>query len=256
MQASKALLLLIIGILIVTAGVFSFIPAARPMPVKKLFWKWGGLSPATSPDDCMDRFKRAMEKRDYEAAVTLYCGPDYGEWMAKGGPDAKALAQTLDDLRAAMSKYGVKSDKGEFQLYMLDPFPPDFKVVNVTKSGDKNATATLSWADSLARFPGMSVLVQENRWAPDNRIYTSLLPIVINELTWNVPLAKDKEGFWRVEFPVETPGRHLRDTVEYLRKNGTNYRNALGNLKNDVKNDAPTKENFEASLRRYLQESK
>lgn len=255
MQASKALLLVVIGVLVLTAGVFAFVPASRPMPVKKLFWKMGGLTPATSPEDCMDRFKRAMEKRDYEAAATLYCGPAYGEWLAKGGPDAKELARTLDDLRSAMSKYGVKSDKGEFQLYVLDPFPPDFKVVSVTKSGD-NATAVLSWAEPLARYPGMSILRDENRWAPDNRIYTSLLPIVINELTWTVPLAKDKDGFWRVEFPVQVNERHLRDTVEYLRKNGTNYRNALNNLKNDVKNDAPTKENFENSLRKYLQESK
>ena len=55
--------------------------------------------------------------------------------------------------------------------------------------------------------------------------------------------------------PVMT-SESLRDTVEFLRKNGSNYRNALSNLKNDVKNDAPTKENFENSLKKYLQESK
>ena len=50
MQASKALLLVVVGVLVLAAGVFSFIPASRPMPVKKLFWKWGGLTPATSPE--------------------------------------------------------------------------------------------------------------------------------------------------------------------------------------------------------------
>src|SRR5262249_40940703 len=150
----------------------------------------------------------------------------------------------------------VKSDKGDFQLYMLDPFPLDFKVVSVTKSGDKNATAVLSWAEPLARFPGMSVLVQENRSAPHYGVSTAPRPIVFNAWAGNVRLSKDKEGFWRVEFAVQVNERHLRDTVEYLRKNGSNYRNALANLKNDVKNDAPTKENFESSLKRYLQESK
>jgi hypothetical protein len=155
-----------------------------------------------------------------------------------------------------MKKYGVKSDKAEFVLYMLDPFPPDFKIVSVTKSGDKTASAVISWYDALARYPGMSVLKDSDRWAPDNKIYTSLLPIVVIELPWTVPLEKDAEGFWKVAFPVQIGDRHLRDTVEFLRKNGSNYRNALGNLKNDVKNDAPTKENFEKFLRQYLNESK
>jgi len=43
--------------------------------------------------------------------------------------------------------------------------------------------------------------------------------------------------------PVQTGGsgneRHLRDLVDYLRKNGSNYKNALVNLKNDVEKQRP-----------------
>ena len=48
----------------------------------------------------------------------------------------------------------------------------------------------------------------------------------------------------------------LSETVDYLRKSGSNYSNALTGLKNDVKNNPTTKENFETDLRNKLSESK
>jgi hypothetical protein len=82
------------------------------------------------------------------------------------------------------------------------------------------------------------------------------LPRVALARVLPVSLKQESDGAWRIVFPVQIADRHLRDTAEYLRKNGSNFRNALVSLKTDVKNNPTTKENFEGSLKTNLEQSK
>src|SRR5262245_14222481 len=132
MHAGKAILLVVLGGLVLAAGLFTFVPSTRPGFVKTWFHQARGFKPAASPEDALDKFKQALEKRDYEAAK-LYVTGDYAEWLDKGGPDAAELVAAVDELRAVMKSTGVKSDKVDFALFKLEPFPP-YKVGTVKKS--------------------------------------------------------------------------------------------------------------------------
>jgi hypothetical protein len=254
MHGAKVLLVVVFVGLLAAAGTFTFVPSTRPNFVKKWFRTASGFTPAKTPEDALDKFKRALEKRDFETA-SLYCSGDYKEWIEKGKDDAKMLATAIDDLRHAMKMNGVKSDLAEYVLLFLEPFPANFKVTGVKKSSSEDkAVARLDWREELSSHEGG--FNAGATWKVDNRIWNSLLPRVITNDPIDVALVQEKDGTWTIQIPVQSGERHLRHTVEYLRKNGSNFKNALNELKSDVKNSAPTKENFESSLRVKLEESK
>jgi hypothetical protein len=260
MQGGKALLLILVVGLLVAGGLFYFIPGLRPAFVQEWFHKAKGFTKATSAEDALDKFKQAIEKRDYKAA-SLYLGGDYKEFFDKGIQDAQELGSAIDDLRHAMKTNGVKTDKGDAVLFLLDPFPAGFKYKPASK-GDKT-TAELDWTEELHRYKeGAAVLAGADRWHVNNLILNSLMPFSLSVASgMTVTVQKDKDGAYRIYIPVTTgtgsvTERHMRDNIEYLRKNGSNFKNALTGLKNDVKNNPVTKENFEKDLRVKLEESK
>src|SRR5262245_17282252 len=83
----------------------------RAGPVNGWIRSAKGFGPAKSADDALDKFRQAIEKRDYDAA-SQYLSGDYREWFEKGRDDAEALAIEIDNLKSAMKKHGVRSDKG------------------------------------------------------------------------------------------------------------------------------------------------
>ncbi len=253
MHAAKVLLVVLIGGLLVAAGVFAFVPSLRPAFVKAWFQKASGFTPATSPEDALDKFKKALEKRDYEAAA-LYVTGDYKEFIDKGGKDAKELATAVDDLQAVMKTTGVKSDKVDYALFLLTPFPATFKIAKVEKQGDDKATAILDWSDDLARFAAVRTHLAD--WKINPGLLFSLMPS--NSLTLVKVNLKQEAGAWKIVVPAEITGvggRHVRDSVEALRKNATNYKNALNEIKTDIKNNPATKEDFERSVKVALEKS-
>ena len=76
MNAAKLIPIIIGVVLVLTVGLFIFVPGMRPAIVDKWFRQAKGLGPATSPEDALDKFKRALEKRDYDAAKHYLTG-DY-----------------------------------------------------------------------------------------------------------------------------------------------------------------------------------
>jgi hypothetical protein len=252
MHGGKAILLFVGAALVVVTGVFLFVPALRPGVVQGWYNKSRGFTPAKSPNDALDKFEQAIEKRDYQAA-SLYVSGDYKEWFDKGIKDAEPIAKEIDNLRAAMKNNSVQSDKGQFVLFLLDPFPANFKF-EVKESSD-TATATIHWTEELTNYPGQNFQTI-NGWQVDNRILNSLLPRVAALGAIVVSLKKESDGFWRIQFSVQIGERKVANTVDYLRKNGGNFKNALQSVKNDVKNNPTTKENFENALKVGLEQSK
>lgn len=258
MRATKALLIGA-GLLLVAFGVYMGLAwvfrGVRVGPVKQWMRSAKGFGPAKSAEDALDKFKQAIEKRDYDAAAQ-YLGGEYREFFEKSIDDGESLANEIDNLNTATKKHGVKSGKGDVVLYLLDPFPGGFKYTTAKGEGDA-VTATLRWDEAIKEATSRGNGLDSVRdWKIDGKMLHSLLPWVTDH---RVPLVvtvkKETDGTWRIYVPVGNSARHVRDTVEYLRKNGSNYKNALQGLKNDVKNEPQTKENFESALRSKLEQS-
>jgi hypothetical protein len=247
MHAGKAILLVLIAGAVLAAGVFTFVPKSRPAIVKKWFLQAKGFSPAKTPEDALDKFKQALEKRDYEAAK-LYVTGDYLEWLDKGGPDAAELVGAVGELRAVMKTTGVKSDKVDFALFKLEPFPP-YKV-GAVKKNDKSAVARIHWADDVARFQSAPSIAD---WRINWLMIHALMPsAALDPIDVSV---KDTGSGWKIDFPVQVGDRHLRDCVEALHKNATNYRNALRVVKQNIRNNPAAKEDFEREFKSELEKS-
>jgi hypothetical protein len=205
-----------------------------------------GYTAASTPSEALDDFRRAIRERNYEAAE-LYLGGEYAEQFHKGAKNAQKLGVALDNLASTMETTGTKSDKVKYVLRWLDPFPTDLKVVDVKQSGDKLAYATLAEDAGPLQFQG-----DFSDWRVDLRACRPLFRSVGAQ----VELRKEGDGGggrWKIYLPV-TP--ELRLYVDYLAENESNYANAVDRVKEDLKNDATTKESLENALKNALSESK
>jgi hypothetical protein len=71
-------------------------------------------------------------------------------------------------------------------------------------------------------------------------MWNSLLPRIVTLGAIEVAVKKEKDG-WKIYFPMYSGERRIIDTVTALRKNGSNFKNALQGVKDDVKNNPTTK---------------
>ena len=249
MPAWKALLLLLIGGAVLAAGAFAFIPASRPPIVQKWFRAAAGFSPATTPQEAIDRFRDCIKKRDYKTAGEVYCTGDYREQILKGADDAKQLGDMIDSLLAAMESQGVKNDNTRYVLRLLEPFPKSFKVTGIKTEGDKAVATILGDEDPLQPDKPLPDDFMTKHWL----LVNSLLPLDANNQLSQILMVKDASGYWKLNLPVTTK---LRYTVDELKKSGTNYRNAIRAVRDDVKNNAVVKEDVQTQLISQLDKSK
>lgn len=248
MPVAKLIPILIGGVLLLAVGVFYFVPSVRPAVVNNWFNQAKGFGPATSAEDALDKFKRAIEKRDYDAAKQYLTG-DYAEFFSKGMNDARELVTAIDELTAAMKTTGVKSDKVDLWLFWLDPLPP-FKY-EVKNKDTGTVTALVHWNEDAARLRGVTT----ETYRVNPLLMHSLLPTgTAIPVAMTVYLKKAGEG-WKLELPIRSGDRHLRDCVETLRKNATNYRNAIQDIKNSIKNNPAVKEDFEREFKTNLEKA-
>jgi hypothetical protein len=244
---------LVVGVLALLA-LFLLVPGSRPGFVQAWFRSARGYTPAKSAEDALAKFKKAIEERDYETAA-LYCTGPYQEWIAKGAKEARDLGLMVDNLKSVMKSTGVKSDKANLVLFWLDPFPSGFRIENVQAGADK-ATAVLNWTEEVYFHASQAQSVGD--WRVDVSMHNTLLPLRLVPMAGiPVEVVADKDKSWKVVLPVEVVGgRHMRYPIESLLKNGSNFKNAIAEVKNDVKNNPTTKENFEQALKTKLEESK
>ena len=250
MHAAKVLLVVLVVGAVAAAGTFYFVPASRVGPVKEWFFKMEGYGYAQTPNEAIDRLKKALEKRNYEAAAR-FCGGEYNEWIRKMNKDATKLAKSVDNLSEAMKKHGVKSDKCATALYLLQPFPASFRVADVTKKGDDKAIATLQWTDDIATHEKQ----QLGDWKINAYLSHVLMPTPHSWELTQVDVVKEKDGYWRVILPISSVRRHVRDCCNELEKNGSDYCNALDEVKGEVKNNPHTKEDIERRLKEQIGKS-
>jgi hypothetical protein len=253
MQVSKMIPGILLGAAILALGVFYFVPSTRPGIVDGWFKAAQGYTPAKSAEDCLDQFKRAMEKRQYDVARDYLSG-EYRELFMKGADDARELARGIDELADVMKTTGVKSDKVDVLLYWLDPFPAFRYEVKNKSSG--TVMALIHWRDDAPRVQAGLQSLGTERYDLVPLMLHSLLP---TGTTLPSPMAvtvKETDGVWKIEMPVQFGDRHVRNCVESLRVNATNYRNALQDIKQSIKNNPAVKEDFEREFKSNIEKAK
>jgi hypothetical protein len=230
-------------------GLFVFAPDTRPPIVKKWFRQAMGFGPAKTPTEALDKFREAIKKRDYETA-SEYTDKDYREQMLKVAKGAKKLGDAIDSLVYNMEKNGVVNKKTEHILYLLEPFPKTFKVLDVKESsGGDSAVAKIT--DDSAQFTAETrpdaQFIQRNA-----KMIKSLVPLVDLFQNYDTIELFKEAGFWKIKFPV-TP--RLRITVEALKDDATNYANAILQVRDEVKNNPVTKEQVQRALEERIGQS-
>jgi hypothetical protein len=203
-----------------------------------------GYTPAKTPQEAMDKFKAAVKERDYESAA-LYCGPDYAEQLRKAAPVATPLAKAIDELLHNMDMEAVKSEKTQFVLKLLEPFPKDITIIDIKEQPGKGK-AVAQLGEDVTRPPHFT----EN-WKIDLRVLRALT----RGLQPLVELKQEGDGdnkYWRIYFPVSAD---LRTAVDQLKDKGMNYKKALDKVKFEIKRDAATKVDLEKRLKEEMEDA-
>jgi hypothetical protein len=176
-----------------------------------------GYGPAKTPDEALDKFKKAVKDRDY-ATAGKYCGGTYGEQLRRSADAAKELGKALDSVTYNADKRGITlTDRSKALLLVLEPFPVDFEVADVKKQDDEHATATLLYKNH-----------------------------------WKVPAELKPEGDggergWRI-FIATTPWL-LRGSVDQLLDKHKDYARALEKVSDQIKSkEITTKDDLEQKL--------
>lgn len=247
MPAIKFAALVILGLVVLAAGLFTFVPSVRPPIVKGWFRAAQGMSPAKTPTEALDRFRAAIKKRDYETAAE-FCDKDYREQMLKVAKQAQKLGEAIDSLTYQMDKNGVVNQKVKYVLRLLEPFPRSFKY-DVKEKGNR-AVATLA-DDEPA--PKLESPLEADFLTKHGNMIMTLMPNSPLETWQAVELVKDDTGVWRLVVPVTT---RLQLSVNALKDNATNYANAILQVRDEVRNNPVTKEQVWTELSRRLNESK
>jgi hypothetical protein len=245
MHGVKVLIFVAVAALVVATGVFWFVPKARPGFVKSLFWKMQGYTPAKTPQECLDRFQKAMKQRDYEAAA-LYADKDYAEQIRRGADNAKDLGDAIDSLRHNMKNKGITSEKVDVVLRLLDPFPAQqLKWSNLRESADKT-TAVFEWDEPLPKIDSSLPT-----WINRHEVTSAFLSVPVVDWDGVVHLVKENDN-WKIHLLVTD---RMRTAVGKLRDKGGNYKNSIQVVRDEVKNNPATQENVESALHQRIDEA-
>jgi hypothetical protein len=192
----------VVLLLLVAAGVG--LAVLQPPFVVDAWYMVKGYGPASTPEEAVERFSKALEARNYHAAAR-YLEGDWPSNLRRVADKAEKVYKGVDSLRSVASDHGVKPEKTEPELLRLEQLPKKLGTKDWKKSED-SATVTLTYD-------------WDSRYAPARSNKVAL---------------KKVDGKWKLELPLDSVYKaHLDD----LDRNGLEYANALESIKNQVKND-------------------
>ena len=114
--------IVVIIALLAVVGIGGFLYLFKREMVKGWFQSARGYPDATTPQECVDNFKKAVAARNYDMAAK-YCTKDYAEQLKKGADAGKELGTAIDDLTHRMKNDGVLTTEIEWILWLNDPAP-------------------------------------------------------------------------------------------------------------------------------------
>ena len=206
-----------------------------------------GFTPAKTPAEALDRFREAIQKREYKFAST-YCTGPYAELLAKSHDGAAAVGHSIDHIRNYMKDKGLQTDKSVLLLHYLDPFPANFTIKGTpSQTGDK-ATAAYVWEVVPLKNPATDV----------RSMMRDLDPVLFQNVLMPYTLARGfdvvKEGeHWKLSVPVP---QGMPVAVAHFNDKWKTYRTTLSNFGTYMTNgryDAP--ESFQNELIEALQKA-
>jgi hypothetical protein len=282
MPASKALFFVVILAAIVLSIVFTFFEDYRPGVVQGWIDQANGLTPAESPNDAFEKFRKCIRERNYKSA-TKYVAGDYKEYFSMAAKPASKLADAVDDLQYTINEVvHLNSPDSNYVLECLQPFPKDFEfkverpipdakykalsqmmpnefpIGEIKALGDHCALAIITFKIAA---PGDAKSGHMNFNSFDSKGFLCLVPnstIAPAGIKWDGVVALKEEGNekdkgWKIHFPLTDD---VRQKVDYLKKSYGNYVQGLKNVKYAVKRDAASKNEFETELSKQLVENK
>ncbi len=281
------LFLVLLLIVVIGAGVVAWFDLA-PVPVlTEWAYSMKGYGKASTPDEALDRFNKALQARDYEMAARFLDG-DFAVELRKQAKVATRLARAIDNLRHACKDRALNADEVERILATLEPFPQriskeqvqevkkltGFVLTDKSFSALKDAGMPDAVADKLKPLKGERFYARE---AYEEAVGKHLEKE--ERARWKEPLVKHADKFEDSDvatavIAAESSSRlvsktqhivtlrkvdgswriHLpltpgaRALFDDLDRYGQDFVNALDTVKNDVKREATTKSDVAKTL--------
>lgn len=185
-----------------------------------------GYPRASTPQECVDNFKKAIKDRKYDKAAK-YCTKEYAEQLRRGAEAGQELGTAIDDLSHRMKNDGVMTSEIEWILFINDPLPPDLKLT-VQTTGDKEATASIAVENPVWQS------TPTKTWKYDPQFVQAFY---FDYQRSQVRLVKEGE-YWKIDFPV-TP--NMRNRFDRLVSCYKDYVNALKKMSEEVRTERTTK---------------
>lgn len=233
----KIIMLVILAVLVGCVGLYLF---KRDMFMELYESNLRGYGIAKTPQECVDRFNKAIKERNYKMAAK-YVDKDFAEQLIKAHEAGKEVGAAIDDLTYRMEKDGVMTKEVEAILFLNDPLP---KNADLKISATTDSTATAVFTIPLPSYDH----ARAGQWDVDllfiNGFYKDQL--------LNVPLAKDSNGAWKVGFVASPAARARFDRVVTVYKD---YVNAFKKMSDEVRTERTTKEDVSKRLKELLTEA-
>jgi hypothetical protein len=204
-----------------------------------------GFTPAKTPTEAMDKFHDAIQKRKYKAAA-LYVTKPYADQLNRANDDAVELGAEIDRILRYADNKKIKTDKLEFFLLSLDPFPKNFKVGAAPV--EKGGRATASYTFELVQLKAPPTELKDMDFA----MFVSPLraPALV---LGNFELVKEGEE-WKINVPI-TP--QFEQTVSYCKDKWKTYHTGLHSLADDLSRERyDTKAGLESDVLAKLRAAK
>lgn len=233
-------LIVLIGLAVVVVGAGGLYMFKREMVMELYEANILGFGTAKTPQECADRFRKAVEKRNYKMAAK-YCTKDYAEQMIKAGEAGKELGKAIDDLTFRMEKDGVLTSEVEVILFLNDPLP---KAITLTPQAgtDTEAVAAIDVNKPTLKTPNPGT------WKIDMLFIQGFYA----EQGSRVKMVKQADGGWKLDFVVTPAVRQRFDRVVTVHKD---YVNALTKMSEEVRTERTTKVEVDRRLKELLDEA-
>lgn len=216
MRVSTLAIIVVVLIAAVGGGVYFF-----GGPDGFLAWK-GGFTPATTPEEAMEKFREAIQQRKYRWAAK-YCTKDYAEILVKSDGAAARMGDLIDKIRDYMLSKNLQTDQAQLLLYYLDPFPSNFKVKGAVRAvNDKEAIGAFE-LEPLQQLSGANfTLSPTTQAAIETKMYgNNLTPRQI--FAGGVKVVKEGDQ-WKLNIDTSDA---MRDSARYFLDRSPAYESEL-----------------------------
>jgi len=249
--------IVILSIVLVAGGLLIFAPGL----VKKYFRSAQGFNVAKSPEECIDYFRKAIEKRKYDIAAELYVTGDYKEQLKRAAVAAKTLGDAIDNLRYNMESRGYDSEKVNILLAQLEPFPRELTTERWVKS---EREATVNLVETTGFDLGKIRSMYEIKLGKDAPLMRALTPvpgglvafkgqklvIPVRMVLVNEKVYDKNEECWKLEITVT---QAMRNAVDVLMNRYKGYTKVLESVSDDLRGRTFTLDALESQLKSDLE---